>query len=81
MFGGDRPCTETTAGDFSRYYTYSRVGATLRVFESSGLVATVAIRSINGNAGVFSYNAMPDLSMFRTAPGSPLCTDSTRTPR
>ncbi len=79
-FLGDRLCTDTAAGDFQGYYTFTRTGDVLDVRGSTGTVATVSIRSLSGDTGIFILEGL-DLPMSRTAPSSPLCTDSARTAR
>ncbi len=79
LFTGDRPCTDTAAGDFQGYYSYTRTGDVLTAKDKTGkTVLTLSIRSLNGDTGTFIWEAR-DLPMSRTAATSALCTDTART--
>lgn len=79
-FLGDRLCTDTAAGDFQGYFTFTRTGDVLTFNQSAqSAVLTISIRSLSGDTGTFIYLGN-DLPMSRTAATSPLCTDPARTP-
>jgi hypothetical protein len=83
LFAGDRPCTETEAGDFQGYYTYVREGKFARARTRSGPFLDVEFESFSGDTGVFTLIAgsrsFADLTFTRFAPTSPMCEDPART--
>jgi hypothetical protein len=80
FFTGDRPCTDTTAGDFSQYLTYRVNGQNFEALAPEGLfltghfAVTRDTASITLRIGDAEYVFAP---MTRTAPTSPLCDSST----
>lgn len=83
LFAGDRPCTETAAGDFQGYYSYVREGDVARASTRGGPEFNVEFKSFSGDTGVFTLrvesSSFPDLTFTRTAATSPMCTDPART--
>jgi hypothetical protein len=83
LFTGDRPCTETAAGDYQGYYPYVREGNVARSTENGNPFLNVEFKSFSGDTGVFTLRvestSFPDLTFTRTAATSPMCTDPART--
>ncbi len=82
LFSGDRPCTDTTAGDFSQYLTYSVDGQSFeaRAPEGAFLTGEFAIAADTASITLRIGDAVHVFApMTRTAKTSPLCDDDTPT--
>lgn len=78
LFAGDRPCTETDAGDFTQYLQYTVTGSTFEARAPDGIQMTGTFE-VTGDVASFTMDivdsgqfALPP--MTRTAESSPLCT-------
>ena len=88
VFTGDRPCTETTAGDFNKYLSASTAGADITITGSSTCwIATSACTTqstmtwnLSGDSAVVSWCGF-DLNLSRTNDSiSVFCDDPNRGP-
>jgi len=80
FFSGDRPCTDTTAGDFSQYLTYSVNGRSFEALAPEGpfLTGQFAVTGDTGSITLRMGGAYHVFSpMARTATTSPLCDSAT----
>jgi hypothetical protein len=75
MFSGDRPCTDTTAGDFSTYLRYTYESGQVIVESATGTTSSVEVMQ-NGDQATFTFAGDGQtyvLPMARTAATSSLC--------
>jgi hypothetical protein len=86
FFSGDRPCTELTAGDFTKFLSYTRSGSTLSVTYStpqcwlatSPCAQQPMVWSLSGDTATVDWCGFT-LNLQRTA-DAPFCDDPTKTP-
>jgi hypothetical protein len=86
LFAGARPCTETTAIDFTRgYYTFDVMegvaGYTVSAHGVGGGDPLVFTASVSGSAATFTFDPLPPVPFTRVVPVFSLCDDDTIPPR
>lgn len=86
LFVGDRPCTETTAGDFAGgYYTASTMagvaGYTVVARDSAGATELQFTASVSGSSATFTFTELGALPFQRMVPAFALCNDTSVPPR